>query len=118
MRAIIHTSQADAEAYELLLRRARGIPEDGSGLPGTPIGGGIHASDAEGRTYRYADVVKHPAKQEWAVQIDEADETDLPTAQALARLVSARMPRAQYDALVQRLTSVVTLGSDWFLSAP
>ena len=47
------------------------------------------------------------------MQIDPADESDLPTAQALERLVSARMPRAQYDALVQRLTSVVALGADW-----
>lgn len=113
MRAIIHTSQADAEAYELLLRKARGIPADGSGVPGTPVGDGIHASDAEERTYRYAEIRKHPTKAQWAVQVDPADESDLPTAQALKRLVSARMPRAQYDALVQRLTSVVALGADW-----
>ena len=113
MRAIIHTSQADAEAYELLLRKSRGIPADGSGLPGTPIGGGVHASDAEGRTYRYAEIVKHPKRAEWAVAIDPADEDDLPTAAALARLVSSRMPKAQYDALVARLSSVRELGPDW-----
>lgn len=113
MRAIIHTTEADAVQYELLLRKARGIPEDGSGLPSVNIGGGTHASDAESRTYRYAEIIRHPKRAEWAVQIDPADEDDLPTAQALSRLVSARMPRAQYDALVARLTSVQELGPDW-----
>jgi hypothetical protein len=113
MRAIIHTSQADATEYELLLRDAHGIPRDGSGLPGVDIGGGIHAPPEQSRTVRYCEIVKHPTRNEWAVPIDAADESDLPTAQALARLVSSRMPRAAYDALVARLSTVVELGSEW-----
>lgn len=114
MRAILHTSEADAIAYELLLRAAHGIPADGSGLPGVDIGGGIHAPPGQSRTVRYCEIVKHPKRAEWATPIDPSDESDLPTAAALARLVSTHMQRAAYDALVSRLSTVTPLGSDWF----
>lgn len=107
MRATKHLTLADAVSRELDLRRRHGIPEDGSGKPGVNIGGGIHAPDAESRTYRYAEVIKHPVADEWAVPIGAADDVE-----EAKPLDPKGLPKGMAEPMAT--AAVVDLGADWF----
>lgn len=114
MRATKHITLADAVSREIERRRRHGIPEDGSGKPGVNVGGGIHAPAEMSRTYRYAEVVKHPAADEWAVPIDAADEEDVP-AKPIEVDAKPLDPKAQPKGEPLAATAaVVDLGADWF----
>lgn len=108
MRALILTSKAEADAHELAMRRRHGIPEDGSGKPGVNIGGGIHAPDAESRTYRYAEVIRHPVADEWAVPIGAADDVE-----EAKPLDPKGLPKGMAEPMTAT-AAVVDLGADWF----
>jgi len=55
MTALVCLTLADATLYQAAIDVKQGYPRDG-----VDIGGGIHASKAEGRTYHQAGTLKHP----------------------------------------------------------
>lgn len=120
MKAVKFNSQAQADAFEKLLRRAHGIPEDDSGVPSVPAGGGGAFAD-NARTIRYADIRKHPTLNEWAVIVDDDDPERLTSGEAEQRLTvdpeprkkPPRMTRAAFDTMRARLLEATQLGDDW-----
>lgn len=61
MTALVCVTQIDANKYQSDVDVAQGYPKDG-----VDIGGGVHASKAESRTYHQAIVMKHPTTSSWA----------------------------------------------------
>lgn len=61
MPAIVFTVQLDANNYAAAVDAKYGYPRIGQ-----DIGGGIHASKAEGTTQTHAQVLKHPTLPQWA----------------------------------------------------
>lgn len=123
MKAVILNTQAAADAAERILRRIHDLPEDGSGVPGTFVGGGGHPP-TPARTMRYADIVKHPTLARWAVLFRDRDIARLTSAKAEARLttpakdadgkdVPSRLTQAEYDTLKTRLAGAVDLPDGW-----
>jgi hypothetical protein len=56
MNALVCLTLADAQKYQSDVdAKIGGYPHDG-----VDVGGGVHATAAEGRTYHYAGVLKHP----------------------------------------------------------
>lgn len=111
MRATKHITLADAVSREIERRRRHGIPEDGSGKPGVNVGGGIHAPAEMSRTYRYAEVIKHPARDEWAVPFDAAEDVEE------AKPLDPKSQKALAKGAEESITMIavaVDLGADWF----
>lgn len=80
MTALICLSSTDANKYQSDVDAAQGYPKDG-----IDIGGGIHASKAESRTYHQANVMKHPVNAVWAY----LDDTTIGDAKGVAKPVGA-----------------------------
>lgn len=65
MAHLVFTDQPTATAFAAAIDADFGYPKDG-----VRVGGGIHASRAEGRTTRYAGILKHPTLSRWAYPED------------------------------------------------
>jgi len=65
MTGIVYLSQAPADAQSTSVDVALGYPRDG-----VDVGGGIHCTPAQSRTYRHAQVIQHPTLLQWAYPVD------------------------------------------------
>lgn len=68
MTGIVCDSLAKAQAFSAAINAKVGYPSDG-----VNIGGGIHASAAEARTLRHADIIAHPTLPQWAYPQDPVE---------------------------------------------
>jgi len=61
---VVKTDLAAIQAIQAKLDAALGYPKEG-----VKVGGGLHASKAESTTLHHAPILKHPTRNEWALQV-------------------------------------------------
>lgn len=72
MAYIIYTTRTEAEAVQTRVDNALGWPRIGEGIcQRVHIGGGRHVTHPACCTTHHFGIIKHPARNEWAIHIDD-----------------------------------------------